>query len=381
MTEQVQTVTEFINKQLDKQYNSTAGRMLAQIRAMSMSPTSQMQMALRELDDEMQQADKEHRPVTIEDPVVRKTLNNYKDVLLATQILLLANAAGIEDTGGNVAPAAVTAKVFLAITTQIITEGGDPTLALARYQSILSKQGIQWNVPTTMSVERFVDSAEWIARMEKWGEGYATLTRNTLLNGIQSGWGPSKIAEALRQHAQNIPMSAAENLTRTLQVTAYRESCLAMEKVNGRFILRKIRIATLDQRTCLSCISLHGSELAAGQRVDDHYRGRCSEYYVVPGGAPTPSVMQVDSPSGGRRFVPWQSGEEWFASLPRERQLAQASFAASPGKYNAYLAGNPLSAFVTEHQDNVFGNQVLENSIVGAFGEEQAQQYYVKSNR
>jgi hypothetical protein len=152
-----------------------------------------------------------------------------------------------------------------------------------------------------------------------------------------------------------------------------------MERLNGKYVIKKIRIASLDTRTCLSCIALHGTELAAGQRVDDHYRGRCSEYYVVPGGDPTPKFMQTDSPSGGRKLVKFQSGLDWFNGLPPARQKLQSSFAKSPGKYNAFLAGTPLSDFVAEHTDDVFGNQIIENSLTGMFGD-QASQYYSRNN-
>lgn len=231
---------------------------------------------------------------------------------------------------------------------------------------------------TVQAVTRFVDSPAWIARMEKWGKGYADLTRNTIINEIANGAGPLAVAQKLRQLATNMPIHASDNLMRTLQLTAYREASLDMEKLNGKYITKKIRIAALDQRTCLTCIALHGTELEPGQRVDDHYRGRCTEYYVVPGGKPHPDYMQADSTPGNRRFVPFQTGIDWFNSLPVARQKLQASFVKSPGKWNAFQAGTPLSQFVAEHVDDVFGQQVVENSLVGMFGDD-AQQYYVRN--
>lgn len=231
---------------------------------------------------------------------------------------------------------------------------------------------------TLAAATAFVDSPAWIERMENWGTGYAELTRNTILNGIAEGAGPSAIASRLRQLATNIPFSAADNLMRTLQLTAYREASLAMEALNGRYIIKKIRIATLDQRTCLACIALHGSDLEPGQRVDDHYRGRCTEYYVVPGGRPFPDLMQSDSTPGNRNFVPFQSGMDWFNSLSPERQRLQASFVHSPGNWNAFQAGTPLSAWVGEHTDTVFGRQIVQNSLIGIFGDG-AEQYYVRN--
>jgi hypothetical protein len=214
--------------------------------------------------------------------------------------------------------------------------------------------------------------------MEKWGTGYAALTRNTILTAIAEGAGPMVVAQRLRQLATNIPVSASDNLMRTLQLTSYREASLAMEELNGKYIIKKIRIATLDPRTCLTCIALHGTDLEPGQRVDDHYRGRCTEYYVVPGGKPFPDLMQADSTPGNRRFVPFQNGTDWFNSLPPARQKLQASFVGTPGKWNAFQAGTPLSAFVAEHVDTVFGRQVVENSLVGVFGDG-AEQYYVRN--
>lgn len=231
---------------------------------------------------------------------------------------------------------------------------------------------------TIRAITNFVDSPAWIARMEKWGKGYADLTRNTIINEIARGAGPTAVAQKLRQLATNIPVSASDNLMRTLQLTAYREASLEMEKLNGKYIIKKIRIAALDQRTCLACIALHGTELEPGQRVDDHYRGRCTEYYVVPGGKPTPDFMQADSTPGNRRFIPFQTGVDWFNSLPVARQKLQASFVGSPGKWNAFSSGTPLNAFVAEHVDDVFGNQVVEHSLKSMFGDG-AEQYYVRN--
>jgi len=76
--------------------------------------------------------------------------------------------------------------------------------------------------------------------------------------------------------------------------------------------------------------------------------------------------MQADSTPGNRQFVKWQSGEEWFASLPESRQKAQMSFMKSPGKWKAYKDGTPLSGFIGEHVDDVFGRQIIETSLKNA---------------
>ena len=211
--------------------------------------------------------------------------------------------------------------------------------------------------------------------MEGWGAGYAELTSESILSGISKGMGPDAIANLMTSHAQDIPLSAAENLTRTLQLTSYREASVAMEVQNSELIRGKIRVATLDSRTCLTCISLHGTPLALGERVDDHYRGRCSEFYQVPGGPDFPEIMQADSIPGERNFTKFQSGEDWFASLSPERQAQQASFASTPAKFRAFKDGVPLSDFVGDHTDEVFGAQKIEKSLVDAISGD-AEQYY-----
>ena len=86
--------------------------------------------------------------------------------------------------------------------------------------------------------------------------------------------------------------------------------------------------------------------------------------------------MQADSKPGQRNFVPFTTGEDWFNSLPPERQAQQASFLRSPAKLRAYRDGTPLSAFEAEHDDSVFGRQVVEASLKNAIGADKAAGYY-----
>ena len=338
------------------------------------------------LDEEAAELEQREENFTADNPVLNDVMRRHLQVLLTTQLLILANDKLIELSAYEVALQAVTAKVFNMISTQIVTAGGDPMApgAITQFRTLLASKGIPWHIPdltffTDQAAISFVDTAEWIAKMEKWGTGYAALTKQVIVDGIRNGWNPLEIARVMRTHAINMPISASDNLMRTLQLTSYREASLAMERINGKFIQSKIRIAMLDNRTCLACISLHGTELKPGQRVDDHYRGRCSEYYITLGGE-LPTIMQADSTPGNRKFVPFQKGEDWFKSLPLERQRLQNSFVSSPGKWNAYQAGTPLNDFVTEHIDPVFGRQIVEDSLVGIFGTD-ASLYYAANNR
>lgn len=370
------SISGLTNALLDANFNQTARAMLVQIFALFNNPGSAMQQALANLDAEVERLNEAGLSLEAENAVLQQTLLVYLNTFNAAQALIIANALEIEQSGQEVAPGAVTAKVFIAIATALALSGVNPVTALAAFQAELATQGIQWTIPTALEiVTSFVNTPEWIAKMEGWGAGYAELTTETILNGIANGWGPDRIASKMRQLAQNLPLSAAENLTRTLQLTAYREASLGMELVNNEFLEYKIRIATLDLKTCLACINLHGTRLEIGERVDDHFRGRCTEFYVVAGGPRFPDVMQVDSVPGERNFETWQNGIDWFNSLSPERQMQQASFLSTPAKWRAFQSGVPLSVFVGEHIDPLFGVQVIENSLVAAIAEE-AEQFY-----
>jgi len=373
------TLQEYIAKVLDSGYNATAGTMLKQIATISNQQGSQMQRALSALDDEAQVLDEAGELFTKNNEQLRSALSAYSGVTLAAQTLIGGNDNAIQNSGVIVAPQAVTAKVWQQITAQMLEAGMNPIQSAQRtvFMDALVDAGIQWGFPSgTDFVENFVDSPQWIARLESWGEGYADLTRNTILQGVEQGLNPKTIAGTMRQHAQNIPTWAAESLTRTLQLTSYRNASAAMEQINGQFIGKKIRVAKLDDRTCLTCVALHGTEVPVGQEVQDHANGRCDAIYVPAGGA-MPTVMQADSKPGERNFVKFQTGEEWFAGLPESRQAQQVSFAKTPAKFNAYKDGNPLSSFVGKYDDSVFGEQPIELSLKKALGANKGASYYM----
>ena len=370
------SILGFTNIALDSAYAKSAGAMLAQIFAITNNPGSAMQAALAKLDEEIDRLNEAELPMLPDNAVLLQTLQVYEQSLLTTQTLILANDDAIELSGIEVAPGAVTAKVFIAIATALAASGINPVTSAATFTATLEEAGIQWVIPDALDfAASFVRTPEWIAKMEGWGVGYAELAENTILSGIADGAGPNAIASQIRSFAQDIPVAAAQNLTRTLQLTSYREASVAMEVINSEFLEYKIRIASLDGNTCLACIDLHGTRLELGERVNDHYRGRCSEFYVVQGGPRIPGIMQADSLPGDRNFVPYQNGPDWFNGLSPARQAQQASFLSTPAKLRAFNDGVPLSDFVGDHVDDVFGDQIIEQSLTAAIGDA-AEGYY-----
>lgn len=371
------SISGLVNVALDALYGQVTKSMFEQIFAITNNPGSAMQQSLAKLDEEAERLDEADERMAPDNAQLLLTLAAFAAMMLAVELLIRANDQDIELSGQSVAPGALTAKVFIVISTALAAVGINPVTSLAAFQAQLLEAGItNWIVPSAVDIaSAFVNSPEWIAKMEGWGAGYAELTTNTILSGIAEGVGPKATAAKLHLFAEDLPLSATENLTRTLQLTSYREAELAMEVVNADFLEYKIRIAKLDLVTCLACIDLHGTRLEIGERVDDHYRGRCTAFFVVEGGPQFPDVMQSDSLPGDRKFVPFQNGSDWFNGLSPERQAQQSSFLSTPAKLRAFKAGTPLSDFVGDHVDPVFGDQIIENSLVGALGDE-AEKFY-----
>jgi len=373
------TLHEYINATLDKGYSATSRAMFAQIAALTTGSGSAVQVSLRELDVEAERLQEAGERITPDNAQLEKTLNTTRVNMNTTEQMILANASEIEATGQEVAPNAVAAKLFMAVTAMLISRDINPVGAQAQayYVNALMRANIGFTYPTSLDfVQDYTRNAAWIARMDGWGDGYGDLLGDVMRNGIQKGWSPIRTAREMRRLAENLPKSASENITRTLQLTSYRDASLAMEMLNGKYIERKIRIAELDEKTCAACIALHGTEMAVGERVDDHHNGRCDSI-LIPIGGSMPTSMQSDSTPGNRNFVPFQTGEEWFAQLSPERQAQQASFLRSPGKLNAYRDGVPLSQFVGEHTDPVFGRQVIEQSLKQSVADPEL--YYVRN--
>lgn len=359
-----QSIAQAVNLALDKAYLESALPMLEQIGKISNG--AEMQTALMELEAEAERLLAEDKRLEPNNPSLLKALLVYGTVLVAVQALIAANSGSIEDTGIQLAAPSITAKIFAALSGR-----ADPLASLGAYKTFLASLGIDWKTDAGAVAIRYTQTPAWISRMEGWGQGYADLARKTIVTGIQNGWGPRQVATTMRQQAQNIPQWAATNLTRTLQLTSYRDAVLALEIENSQFLLGKYRIEQLDNRTCAACVALHGTRLAIGERIEGHYNCRGTESYILPG-REQPEFMVADG-----NVVPFMTGEEWYRGLSPTRQQSQNFVARSPAMYNAYKAGVPLSQFVGHYHDDVFGDQIIQQSLIGALGES-AKQFYVK---
>lgn len=336
------TVTDLINRLLDRGYNQIAQPVINAIAA-SVN-TGLIQRRLDELDAEAQRLDELGERLTPDNPVLRALLADL-ETTLRRDSQRMADAS--EPLQAAASSAAATIQRQLAL----------PGMTDAQLRAI----GMRWNVPDPERVARLVDyatSPQWAAQLRQYGPDVLGIVNNQAIRGSVSGWGSLRTAREIRGMTESIPAHQANNLLRTLNLTSYRDSAAIHQQANLAIAQQVIRIAALDLRTCLSCVAQHGQVIWDSQRdvnapvprVNDHHSGRCTSIIVVTG-----------------RTVNIIPGPDWFASLSPERQAQQASFASSPGKLEAYRAGQlQLADFIHRYDDPTFGPMLREASLTGA---------------
>jgi len=228
--------------------------------------------------------------------------------------------------------------------------------------------GVAWNRVDPEAIRRVVtytQRADWQALISQYTTSGIQQISDAALRGILNGQNPRTTARDLVRLIQGesgspgLPLWRANTIMRTLQLTSYRDASALFQVVNADLLEpEQIRVATLDARTCMACIALHGTRQPVGTRIDDHWNGRCVGVPVVRGRSQTTYVRET--------------GEQWFERLPETQQRAAMGHAA----YEAWRAGEVrLQDFVHRHTDPLFGSMVREASLRGMLGAA-AQEFY-----
>ena len=159
-------------------------------------------------------------------------------------------------------------------------------------------------------------------------------------------------AAILRQRAFSAgsrPLTDAMRQSRTAQIWAWREATRANYLANQRIVSGWTWAATMDDRTCLSCLANHGKEFPLTATLNDHHNGRCVMLPNVPG-----------AEALGIRPVPLQSGEDIFNALPRDEQIRRMG----KGRFDAYQAGKfKFDQLTSEYDDEVYGKMRRETPL------------------
>jgi hypothetical protein len=338
------TVTDLINGLLDRGYNQQVGPVLEAIGRSTNSGL--IARRLDELGAEAARLAEAGEKMLPDNAVLRAVVADLDDTMRANARLLDTVAEGVQGSGVQAS----------GVVQRQLALGGMTDAQLARL-------GVVWNRPNPEAVARLVNYVQrdtWQALLRKYGDDVVGIVNNQAIRGVALGWGPLRTAREATRIAQALPRHQANNLLRTLQLTSYRDSTAAHQQANLHLAQQIIRIAALDNRTCLSCIAEHGTVLwdserdvnAPVPRVIEHHSGRCSSVILVVG---RPRAIQ--------------SGEDWFNALPPERQAQQNSFRQSPGKLEAFRNGEvSLRDFRQAYTDETFGGMLREASLTGALG-------------
>lgn len=100
--------------------------------------------------------------------------------------------------------------------------------------------------------------------------------QDAITYGIARGQSPRVVAQSFRQAAA-VPLERALTISRTEILRAYRTASNDWYKANADVIGGWTWIAALDDRTCIACAALNGTEHTVYETQDAHINCRCSQ--------------------------------------------------------------------------------------------------------
>lgn len=127
-----------------------------------------------------------------------------------------------------------------------------------------------------------------------------------LVDGVGAGRNPRAVARELVRVGMR-PLHRALTIARTEMIRAYREASRAIFGRHTDVIEGWIWHATLDPRTCASCLAQHGEFHQPTESLASHPNCRCAMVPVVPG-------IDRDMLAG--------KGDEWLRGQPERVQRA-----------------------------------------------------------
>jgi SPP1 gp7 family putative phage head morphogenesis protein len=179
---------------------------------------------------------------------------------------------------------------------------------------------------------------------------------DALLEGIAKGTGPREIAREIRR-LFGVPLSDALRIVRTEIMRAFRAATLAAYQANPHIVKGWIWHATLDRRTCLGCLAMHGSRHTLDETLDDHPNGRCAMVPITV----TAAELGVNAPETGLQ-VP---GEDWFNAQSPAMQLEMMG----PGLYQAWEQGLfTFDQLATELWSDEWGAMIVQTPLYQLVG-------------
>jgi len=196
------------------------------------------------------------------------------------------------------------------------------------------------------SIERIVDytapGSPLDQRLQMLAPGVSERVGEAFVQGLAMGRNPRVIARQITD-AFGIGLTESMKLSRTLQIWTYRETTRANYAVNADVLDGWYWMSALEpDRTCMSCVNMHGTFHTHDEVLNDHYNGLCTML---------PAIKGRENRLG--------TGEDWFNDQPESVQRTMLR-----NKYEAWAAGDiKISQMTTTHSDDIFGAMRTEASL------------------
>lgn len=171
----------------------------------------------------------------------------------------------------------------------------------------------------------------------------ATGMLDRLVEGVALGLNPRETARKMRDEGLSLGLNHLELVARDQQIRAYRTAAQQQYQRSG--VVRGFRrLAAKSDRTCLACLALDGKVYETGELLELHPQDRCTMVPIVRGFPP----------------VQFQTGREWFETLPAEQQRKMMG----PTRHNAWLEGKfDFRDMATRRENNVWGPSAIVTPV------------------
>ena len=168
--------------------------------------------------------------------------------------------------------------------------------------------------------------------------------RRRLTQGVAAGRNPRETARLMVRDVEDAfdgGLARAQVIARTETIDAYRAGAKAHHEANSDVLQGWVWLANLSERTCSSCVAMHGTEHDLDEPGPlDHPQGRCSRMPLVK-----PELV----PNAPKPVI--ESGPEWLARQPEGVQRS----VLGPRRFEAWQDGNyPASRWAVRRESEAW---------------------------
>lgn len=238
-------------------------------------------------------------------------LDRLRKVLDQTEraLIRLAEQTGgtVTDAAGRAVTATVQAEPAILASQLPATERAAAAIAFDRLPTAAVEAIITRTTQQITATTRPLSAAAYQA------------VQRELVRAVAAGTNPRQTSRRIITRTEggfNGGLSRALNIARTETVDAYRTASRASHTANRDVVAEFQWLATLDRRTCVSCVAMHGTTFAVDEfGPADHQQGRCARVAVL---RPWRELgINLDEPAAA-----FPDARGWFAALPETDQIA-----------------------------------------------------------